>query len=125
MTVNASASACATACHIKCVSGNPCSNRTGGPLPLRRMKMLVSPTSTVDAANPSNMQVNNQFDPAVPNCTTRRGHVVPDGNASQAAWLRLQAGAGRPVCACPSGGGGPVLRSPAHGARQELRCHES
>ena len=33
----------ATVHHIRCVCGNPCNRRSGGPLPHERTKMLVSP----------------------------------------------------------------------------------
>ncbi len=37
--VNLSASCGATRCHITCVSENPCSSNSGGPLPPTRAKM--------------------------------------------------------------------------------------
>src|SRR5262249_6348583 len=45
----------ATARHIKCVCGNPCSKRTAGPDPKRRRKMPVSFTCNSIASKSSNV----------------------------------------------------------------------
>jgi len=44
MTVNSEASRGATPRHIRLVSGNPCSNRIGGPLPA--MVVYIDPPDT-------------------------------------------------------------------------------
>src|SRR5919204_1909119 len=62
MTVKSSASAGATRCHITCVCGKPCSSRSGAPLPLRRMKIAASPTSTSDDSKPANSTTSAELD---------------------------------------------------------------
>src|SRR5437867_8638786 len=52
-TVNSRASKGATARHIRCVSGKPCSSSTGGPEPSQRAKTLVRLVWIVTVSNAS------------------------------------------------------------------------
>src|SRR5215471_18979124 len=88
----------ATARHIKCVCGNPCSKRTAGPDPKRRRKIPVSSARNSIASKSSNvvafvitrppierlfLKCRAYSDPCLPQCImalmARSRHVGGDG----------------------------------------------
>src|SRR3569832_2515436 len=54
ISVKLSASPGATRCHITCVSENPCSSNSGGPLPLTRAKIRPELVLIHSEENPGN-----------------------------------------------------------------------